>query len=379
LHQTLNRTQAQTEAQLNETRTQLAALQNGLQDTRQKVEQQQAQTVNAVSSVAKLAETSLNSMAQTAQQGTANWQTTNVQLTQLQQRQIEANRLAELTAREAAAAAEQRAKVYTGTQVAAVSGQVEATRAQLAQAQQVQSAQVAAVSSQVAAEKRVAEATFVKPAEVPGLLTRSLQAEDPSVTTAVSNIARNVFTKDDKVVFAIRKTVDERLEKAVAEARNPATRLGADRTTTDISEVNLDPARVGIATLLAPGQIGPAAGNTSASTALPVSKGVSLQRGRRPSAMDIRQYKVVVHEDNRTLGTLMDDVLARAEPFAGPWQIKWKLSPDNAGLVNEKFSLDAETDFDEFISYLTQYVMNDRGVKLSVSLFDNERIIVISD
>ena len=38
-------------------------------------------------------------------------------------------------------------------------------------------------------------------------------------------------------------------------------------------------------------------------------------------------------------------------------------------ILQEKFSLDAETTFEEFVNYLASYMVNERGVKLSFSLF----------
>jgi hypothetical protein len=75
----------------------------------------------------------------------------------------------------------------------------------------------------------------------------------------------------------------------------------------------------------------------------------------------------------------MNEVMTRAEPFTGPWKIKWKISDENKDILSTKFSLDTETSFDEFVSYLAQYLVNDRGVKITFSLFDRDRVIVISD
>jgi hypothetical protein len=76
---------------------------------------------------------------------------------------------------------------------------------------------------------------------------------------------------------------------------------------------------------------------------------------------------------------MLEKIIARAEPFTGPWEVRWKLKPENQDLMTEKFSLDAETTFAEFVSYLAQYLLNDRGVKLSFALFDRERVVLVSD
>lgn len=121
------------------------------------------------------------------------------------------------------------------------------------------------------------------------------------------------------------------------------------------------------------------AGAPTWSPPAPTGKTSILSRRPREGLMDIRKYRVVVHDDNKPLETLMNEVVGRAEPFTGPWQVKWKISEANKDILAEKFSLDAETSFDDFVGYVAQYMVNERGVKLTFSLFDNERIIVISD
>lgn len=248
----------------------------------------------------------------------------------------------------------------------------------------------------------------------------AVQDKDPAMQSALANAARDVITKDDRVVFAIRKAVAEQLQGVATDSAStapdgtpvvPAVRLGPDHAAAAAGGMGedgeqLDPNRVRIAQLLAPGStqpatdsarmaatlaaISPAAGQVlQTSGTIPVgaggqqswsTPGTSLMRSRnRADWMDIRQYKVVVHEDDQTLEELLSKVLNRAEPFTGPWHIRWKISEQNKQVLEEKFSLDAETTFEEFVSYLAQYVVNDRGVKLSFSLFDNERIIVVSD
>lgn len=224
----------------------------------------------------------------------------------------------------------------------------------------------------------------------------AVQDKDPAMQAALADAARDVITKDDKVVFAIRKAVAEELHGATTDTAS--TRLGPDRATADGE--NLDPNRLRIAQLLSPGGNNPAVDAVPSDSQLAAispaageapqkgvggqqswsTPGTSLMRARnRADWMDIRQYKVVVHEDDQTMEQLLGKVLKHAEPFTGPWQIRWKISEENKDLMGEKFSLDAETTFEDFVSYLAQYVVNDRGVKLTFSLFDNERIMVISD
>ena len=296
----------------------------------------------------------------------------------------------------------------------------------LQQAVQTTTQQLAALQAQTAADKvepeqirAIAEQTVAQSAPefralalqtlkdgqdyIRSVARSAVQDNDPGMTAALANAARNVITKDDKVVFAIRKAVAEELHGMANSGAAPSpdgrTVLGPDHNS-GLPEDQLDPNRLRIAQLLAPegglapdaaltpeqlASLSPAAGLATGTSAAGTqqswsAQGTSLMRPRpRSSWMDLRQYKVVLHQDNQTLEELLADILKRAEPFTGPWQVRWKISETNRDLMQEKFSLDAEAPFEEFVSYLAQYIVNDRGVKLSVSLFDSERIIVISD
>lgn len=379
--------------QQTKTQAQLSALQAQQQTL-------QTQAVNAVTSVAQLSQQALAANAQT---------------------ESNLKNFAELKAVQESRRAAADAKVFTAEQLAQANANTARVMAQTYQqagqhAEQIADAKAGAVAAQVAvlaqnAGSKIAELeqTSVKPEQARAIALQSVQdskdyiktvtrntvqdESDPAMTNALSNAASNVITKNDKVVFAIRRAVAEELQ-GVAQGTAPAaaqaaTRLGPDHT--DGKDIQLDPNRLKIAQLMAPGggpatdanlaKISPAAGNTPTVTAmLTPTPAFNLNRAHaRSSWMNIRQYKVVLHQDNQTIGQMLNDVVAAAEPFAGPWQVKWRLSEDNKSIMNEKFSLDAETNFDEFLSYLSQYVMNDRGVKLSFSLFDAERVIVISD
>lgn len=164
----------------------------------------------------------------------------------------------------------------------------------------------------------------------------------------------------------------------------PLTQLGPDHgLVTSISDTSINPSSLGVSAIL--GALEPAAGGASTSRTtpqLPLIKNpyASVTKARqRQDWMDLRQYRVAVHTDNLTLPEMLDTILKQARPYTGPWQVRWKLTSDNQDLLKETFSLDAETTFEEFINYLAQYIMNDRGVKLGFALFDRERLIVISD
>ncbi len=287
----------------------------------------------------------------------------------------------------------------------AVAASVAALQQQTA-AQKIEPAQIRAIAEQTMAEStpefRALALQTLKDGQdyIRSVARSAVQDKDPGMTSALADAARDVITRDDKVVFAIRKAVADELQgiatgTTTTPTESARTTLGPDHELSETEQ--LDPNRLRIAQLLAPeggrapdaavpsdaqlAAISPAAGNAVLGGQQSWSaQGTSLMRARnRADWMDIRQYKVVVHQDDQTLEEMLAGILKHAEPFTGPWQIRWKISEPNKDLLTEKFSLDAEAPFEEFVSYLAQYIVNDRGVKLSVSLFDAERVIVISD
>lgn len=209
---------------------------------------------------------------------------------------------------------------------------------------------------------------------------------DPAMQEALANAAKQAVVKDDRIVFAIKKVVDERLkeasfETAAANARNGGearTLIGPDGKPTVIEggDVVVDADKLKIGALREPGK------NSTAYERQLASSGAqpSIMGARqRADWIDLKKYRVVLHEDATPLESLMAGVLKRAEPYTGPWQLKWKISDENQDILQEKFSLDAETTFEEFVGYLANYMVNYRGIKLSFNLFESERVLVISD
>tara|TARA_R110000868_G_scaffold218576_1_gene469026 strand:+ start:171148 stop:172860 length:1713 start_codon:yes stop_codon:yes gene_type:complete len=95
--------------------------------------------------------------------------------------------------------------------------------------------------------------------------------------------------------------------------------------------------------------------------------------------IDLEDYQVVLHENNSQLSDILDNMLKRAEPYVGPWQVRWKLKESNMDVIKERFSLDVETDFDSFASYISNYMKGYRGFGLTFNIFRAERILVITD
>lgn len=95
--------------------------------------------------------------------------------------------------------------------------------------------------------------------------------------------------------------------------------------------------------------------------------------------VDIKDVRVVLHIDNRTLEQLMTDLMAQVQPYAGPWRVEWRLQKANLDLLTEPFSLNTETTFGELVNYVADFMVNYRGVRLKFEMFNAERILVITD
>ncbi|PIZ30669.1 MAG: hypothetical protein COY40_04130 [Alphaproteobacteria bacterium CG_4_10_14_0_8_um_filter_53_9] len=208
---------------------------------------------------------------------------------------------------------------------------------------------------------------------------------DTQVQEALEKAAKNVITKDDQVVFAIRQALTKPAAgvEPSAGGAEPRTVLGNGHALSPeiiTAQTLIDPARLGIAAIGGMAGIEPGAGEVPTHLASLNSGQIGMGNPRyRQDWIDLKRYRVVLHEDSRSLQSIMAKIVNEAEPYTGPWEVKWKISRENEDILSEKFSLDAETTFGEFVTYLSQYIMNERGLKLSFNLFDAERILVISD
>lgn len=111
----------------------------------------------------------------------------------------------------------------------------------------------------------------------------------------------------------------------------------------------------------------------------PASNGGIVGGFAQEDWMDLEDYQVVLHENNSKLSDILTGMLSRAEPYVGPWQVRWKLKESNMDVLDERFSLDVETDFDSFASYISNYMKGYRGFGLTFNIFRTERILVITD
>lgn len=207
---------------------------------------------------------------------------------------------------------------------------------------------------------------------------------DPKVQEALEKAAKSVITKDDQVVFAIRQALVTPVAPNAAQPVRTVLGDAHDKFPTPDSygaDIAINPAALMVAPIGGAG-VEPAGGVEEPPTHLASLNPSTASMGNpryRQDWVDLRKYRVVLHEDSRTLESILEKLMDEAEPYVGPWTLKWKISRENSDILAERFSLDAETTFADFVTYISQYILNERGVKLSFNLFDAERILVISD
>lgn len=95
--------------------------------------------------------------------------------------------------------------------------------------------------------------------------------------------------------------------------------------------------------------------------------------------VDLSRLRVSVNYEDVTLAEAVRTIVADAEDQVGPWDVKFRLTPDNQHLLAEHVTLTAETTLGQFLNLLTERVNNMTGVQLFVNVFDANRMILISD
>jgi hypothetical protein len=101
--------------------------------------------------------------------------------------------------------------------------------------------------------------------------------------------------------------------------------------------------------------------------------------GGAPQNISLEQINVVLDVDNASLRDVMAKIVQQAANYTGPWTVKWRLSPENASLLDEKVNLTAEANFGDFCSLLTERVKNMTGIQLHVTAFAATRVLLVAD
>lgn len=101
--------------------------------------------------------------------------------------------------------------------------------------------------------------------------------------------------------------------------------------------------------------------------------------GGKPQNVSLEQIRIVMDVDNVTLREVMQKITEQAATYTGPWTVKWRLRPENQGLLEERVNLTAEAEFGEFSTLLTERVKNMTGTQLFVTAFAASRVLLVAD
>ncbi|MFZ2619359.1 MAG: hypothetical protein WAX89_00600 [Alphaproteobacteria bacterium] len=101
--------------------------------------------------------------------------------------------------------------------------------------------------------------------------------------------------------------------------------------------------------------------------------------GIKQREVDLSALAVKVNFEDVRLEDAMGMVVNDLAEQSGVWRIKWRLKPEHDHLKDERVNLIAESNFGDFVTYLTDRVRNMTGVQLFISVFNESRVIVISD
>ncbi|NBV54480.1 MAG: hypothetical protein EBR79_02060 [Proteobacteria bacterium] len=98
-----------------------------------------------------------------------------------------------------------------------------------------------------------------------------------------------------------------------------------------------------------------------------------------PKNVALEDIELVLDVENVSLKDVVRHITKQAEPYSGPWQVKWRLQPENAGLMDERVNLTAQAKFGEFVDLLTEKIKNLTGTQLFVTAFNSSRVLLVTD
>ncbi len=95
--------------------------------------------------------------------------------------------------------------------------------------------------------------------------------------------------------------------------------------------------------------------------------------------VEIEDVQVFVDRENIKISEAVEEIVKKVSAHAGPWQVKWRLTPENMSIKDQRVNITAEASFMEFMDYLRERIMNMTGTQLFIKKFETSRVIVISD
>ena len=101
--------------------------------------------------------------------------------------------------------------------------------------------------------------------------------------------------------------------------------------------------------------------------------------GGAPQAVRLEDVKLVMDVENTSLRQVVQAVVQQAAEHTGPWRVKWRLKPENIGLLDEQVNLTAEATFADFFALLAERVKNLTGTQIYVTAFSAARVILVTD
>ena len=81
----------------------------------------------------------------------------------------------------------------------------------------------------------------------------------------------------------------------------------------------------------------------------------------KATAEDLENVNITIQQENVPLKDIFAVVMADLEPTQGSWRISWQLRPDHAKIPDEKWTVAAESTFNDFVSLIV--VTDDEGEK----------------
>lgn len=88
---------------------------------------------------------------------------------------------------------------------------------------------------------------------------------------------------------------------------------------------------------------------------------------------------VVLHVKDMPLQQVFETVFKNIAPVMGEWRVNWEISGTNKGILEEEWTVTAETTFEDFLDYVKTQVKKIHGVELKYNRFDQNRLFVVAD
>lgn len=100
---------------------------------------------------------------------------------------------------------------------------------------------------------------------------------------------------------------------------------------------------------------------------------------RQGGYVPLRNVNLRLAYQNLTIEEIMQKVAEEINRQSGNWKVQWRLTETNRDIIEQRVNINAESNFDEFLSHLTAKINNLTGVRLFVKVFEVSRVIIIAD